>query len=177
MPSGYTDKLPTDTLLDTAVISIAGVMLSATRGGTTFNPGSEFRNIEYDGKKGNVAGLDRKIFMAPTLSTTLIQAGPEVLRVLEAAGSGTGNSVTIKPAGELFNASTEYITNLECTWRRANGGTVKVTFAKALCTSYELSGQDRSEAEISVTFEARQDPAALGTNGGAVPYSIAITAP
>lgn len=177
MPSGYTNDLPADTLLDTAVIMLGGNLLSATRGGTTFDPGDEIRNMEYDGKKGDVAGLDRKVFMAPTIQTTLLQSGPEILRAIFPGSTGSSNTVNIKPAGEFFDVDTDYLKNLSVVWRRGGGGTVTVTFPIALASAPTIGGQDRSEGELPVTFQARQDPADLGENGGKPLFALTVTNP
>jgi hypothetical protein len=174
--SGFNSRVPTDLLLDTGVLSVAGTVVGPTRGGMKFNPGTTMRDVEYDERMAPVVGLDRKVFMRPTFTGTVLLAGPEDYRILEAGGSGTGNTVTPKPAGVQL-ASGEYLTNVAITWRRSGGGTCVIAFPYAICTQYEQSGTDQKEAETTFTIEARQNRAGVGATDGDVPYTVTITDP
>ena len=51
---------------------------------------------------------------------------------------------------------------------------VQVRFPVALCTQYTVSGQDRSEAEIAATFEARLSLSDAAATPGKKPYVIEL---
>jgi hypothetical protein len=185
MPSGYSATLPDDTLVDVAVLSrdVASTptTFGVSRGGLTFTPTKEMRNVEFDGKRSPVAGLDRITAHGATISGTFIQFGTAQLTNLEPSSSiatatstaGTTHTLTPQPASTLI-AEGDLIANLTLTYQRLGGGTVKVIFPFAICTEYELSGEDNSEAEISATFEARLGATAAATSTDTAPYSIVV---
>lgn len=183
MPSGYTTSLPNDVLIDVAVlsreISAAQTPFGVSRGGLSFHPNKEFRNVEFDGKRAPIAGLDRITKFGAVIEGTFIQVGTAQIDDLEPASSvatstGTPSTFTITPydASTLIAAG-DLITNLRMRYRRLGGGFVDVIFAKALCTQYEITGQDNSEAEVRATFEARQ-VATDGDSTDNAPYSIVV---
>jgi hypothetical protein len=182
MPSGYSATLPDDVLLDVAVLSrkVATVdtPFGVSRGGMSFKPTKQYRNVEFDGKRSPIAGLDRVIAHGGTISGTFIQFGAAQIADLEPASSAvtatTVTTVTPVDASTLI-ATSDLLEDLTMTYQRLGGGTVKIVFPLAICTEYELSGQDNSEAEIRATFEAR-----LGVSGSdtdAAPYEIIVTDP
>lgn len=176
MASGYTTRLPFDTILDAGVLYVNGLAAAATtspsRGGLTFDPGEEITNVEYDGKKGAVAGLDRKTYINSSISGNLIKLGLDELRDFQ-TGADRSAPLSILPAGELFEKG-RYLQNVTLRYRRAGGGFVDVVFPLAR-VSYSLSGQDRSEGEAAVTIVAVQDPADLGMHGGKPPFRIDVS--
>lgn len=183
MPSGYTTSLPANVLLDVAVLSreIASTVtpFGVSRGGMSFNPNKEMRNVEFDGKRAPIAGLDRVTGFKPTIEGTFIQLGTAQIDDLEPASSvatstGTPSTFTITP----YDASTliavgDLITNLRMRYNRLGGGYVDIIFPTAICTQYEVSGQDNNEAEVKATFEARQTPTD-GTTTDDAPYRIVV---
>jgi len=172
MPSGYTTSLPTDVILETGLLYVNSVIIGVSRGGLRFNPGITLGNIEYDGKKAPVKGLDRVVNRTPQIVGTFLQAGAANFRQYEPGGA-TPN-ITPKPQGALF-ASGDYLVNLDLVYARGGGGTATVRFASALCVQYEVQGGSDAvgEAEISCTFEARLVHGAT-PDDTAVPYTITV---
>ena len=170
--SGYTTTMPTDVLLDTGVLMLAAVVVGVSRGGLTFDPGIELRNVPYDGKKAPVVGLDRITSRAPRISGTLLEAsGADFINYEPGAATP---DVTLAKQGALLAAGV-YLTTLALLFHRGGGGTVVVTFAKALCVKYDVVGQVDGEAEIACEFEARAVHGAT-PDEGTVPYTIVVNA-
>lgn len=174
MGSGYVSRLPSDVLLDTGVLYHGGTIIGPSRGGLSFDPGSEMTNIPYDGKKSNKAGLDRKTFVDPVISGRLLLfAAADIARYEHDIASTTpGGNITArktpKAAGVLFDTG-DYIHDLRLVFERRSSGFVQVRFVYALCTRWRMTGQDRGEVEIDCEFHARN---AAGDAEGVVPFVI-----
>jgi hypothetical protein len=180
--SGYTSTLPTDVLLDTGTLYLGAAIFGATRGGLTFEPGITWRNVEFDGKVSAVAGLDRKVTVAPTLSGTVIELGAaDIARVepgstVVASGAWTGSTSYRGKAGQTLYASGDYITDVRAVWERGAGGFVQVRFPVAIISSYNVAGAAGEEAAIALTIEARLDLTVSGSSPSDMPYRIEFLA-
>lgn len=189
MPSGYTTSLPDDVLLDVAVLSrevaAAQVPFGVSRGGLSFNPNKETRNVEFDGKRSPIAGLDRVTKFAPVIEGRFIQIGKAQLADLEpgsstatSTGTASPTTYTITPTdASTLIAEGDLLTNLRMRYNRLGGGFVDIIFPVAICSQYDISGQDNNEAEVNATFEARlaSDDAASSTD--TPPYQILVINP
>lgn len=174
--SGYSADLPGDVLMDTGVLWIGNAILGATRGAPNFDPGKEFSNIDFDGKRSDLLGLDRVDRYDPVLSGMLIEFDTPDLARFEpgSTSAGTGTVVhTPKAAGTLF-ASGDYMTDLRLIFERGvNPGTfAAIHFPKALCTRYRVAGNKNDIALIEFEFRARRDMSS-GTLFDA-PYKIEL---
>lgn len=176
MGSGYVSRLPADVLLDTGVLYIGGAIVGPSRGGLSFDPGTEWSNIGYDGKKQNRTLLDRKTFTAPMISGRLLlfaptdypRLEPDVTSSSPGAPVSSNGRKTPKPAGVLLDEG-DYVHDLRLVFERKAGGFVQIRFVYALCARWRLAGQDRGEAEIDVEFHARL---AAAEAEGTVPFVI-----
>jgi hypothetical protein len=176
--SGYTSTLPTDILLDTGTLYLGAAVYGAFRGGLTFDPGTTWRNVEFDGKVSPVANLDRKVSVNPTISGTCIELGPvDVARVepgstVVSAGAWTGSTSYRGKAGQTLYASGDYLANVRAVWERGAGGFVQVRFPVAIISSYNVAGTPGEEAAIALTIEARLDMSVSGAQPSDMPYRI-----
>lgn len=161
MPSAFdATATPRDILLDTAFLYLGATPLGVTRGGPSYDPGKTLRNIDFDGKRSPIAGLDRVTGYAPTVSARLLQMGTaDILRFEPGAAAVTaGSDTTTTPIDASTAIATgSLLTNLRIIWRRGGGGYFQARFPKAICTRWSVGGGDNSEAEIDCTFEARLD--------------------
>lgn len=184
MLTGYTANLPTDTLLNAGVLyySKSGVAtkLGVTESAPDFDPGVEWSDIEFDGKRCRLKGLSRKTAFKPILKGTCKEIGPGAsggqIALLEpgsseAAPDGSGTKlITPFHAGALLDTSF-YVSNLRWILERASGGYAAIYFPIALCYKWALKGTDKKEGVVSFEFEACGDPSGdLGT----APYAIEI---
>jgi hypothetical protein len=177
--TGYTSSLPSDVVLDSGVLYIGATVLGALTGGLKFDPGIEYRAIEFDGRRSPVRGLDRKSAVMPKLSGTMIQLSTTNVAQIEpggatnATGAWTGStSYTGKRAGSLL-VSGDYLTDVRAIWARGSGAFVQVRFPAGLLTKYDMTSQDSAEIAIAIEIEARLPIDASGfTNVGDMPYRI-----
>lgn len=186
MPSAYNTRLPTDMILDTGIlqadITTPGTLetIGVSRGGLSFDPGSENHEVEYDGRRAPVMGLDRKVFMRPKITGTMLLAGEQDLRLYEFAGAGTGLVVTVKPAN-IFLVAGDYhkfaLIFSRSGYGATSAGTVTITFPVGLVMKYSISGKDKSEAEIPIEIEARQNRDDANSTDGETLYTIVVTEP
>lgn len=177
MASGYTASLPADIILDAGLLYLANTLIAATRGGLRFNPGIEMRNVEFDGKRSDIGGLDRVTLYAPTIEGTLIEFGAtEIGYLMPGAGvSVVGGVTTITPIdASVLITNAQLLTNLRALWPRGSGGFAEVNFPKAICTQFGLEGEDNSEVGVPCTFAARLDMSVGGAVTDDAPYRIRL---
>lgn len=182
--TGYTSSLPSDILLDSGVLYVGATVFGAFAGGIKFDPAVTYRNADFDGKRSALTGLDRVTMRMPKISGTVIQLSTTNVAQIEPAaatattGAWTGStSYAPRAAGPLL-ASGDYLTNVRAIWQRggttsAAGSYVQVRFPSALCTKYDITGQDGAEVAIAIEIEARLDPTISGFSAiGAAPFRI-----
>ena len=174
--TGFSSTFPTDVLVDSGVLYIGASVFGAFQGGLKFEPGVEYLNTTFDGKRSPVKLLDRKSNQMPKITGTMIQLSTTNVGQLEpGATTATGwtgsTSYAPKRAG-LFLASGDYLTDVRAIWLRGNGSFVQVRFPSALCVTYDVTSQDGQEVAIAVELEARLDMSVSGANVGDAPYRI-----
>lgn len=176
--TGFTATFPDDVVLDSGVLYVGASVFGAFAGGLKFDPGITYRNIDFDGKRSAMKGLDRKTMMAPKISGTVIQLSTGNVVQVEpgavdtAAGEWTGAASSYAPfaAGELMAS---YLTDVRAIWLRGNGEYVQVRFPSSMVTKYDITSQDGAEIAIAIEVEARLDTAWAGYDGtGTAPYRI-----
>jgi hypothetical protein len=182
MLTAYTNELPADVLLDSGVLFVGAVPLSASRGGLKFDPKKTVKQIEFDGRRSDIAGNDRTTMFAGSIAGKFIQFGASQILQLEPdlVSSSASGVITYSPkeAGVLYTAGA-YITNLRLLFERSSS-TVEaplyaaVLFAKALCTKYSLASKDKDELEIDCEFMPRLDMSVEGAKLTDAPYKIEL---
>jgi len=184
MPSGFSASLDDDICPQVAVVYYetggTQAVLGVSRGGWTFQPSVEYRNVPFDGKRSNIELLDRIVNSDAKMTGTLITLNNTTLSTFIEPGStlataGTPATVTITPAAaSLFFGTGSYLTNLDMEFDRGDGKTVRIRFPKAFCTEYEISSTDPGEAELRATFEARLANATAVTTTDTRPYVLQV---
>lgn len=201
MPSGYIAGLPADVLLDAGLLKSGSSVIGVTRGGLSFTNEKEWRNVEFDGKRSPVMGLDRVVGCVARLGGVLLELSGATIQKLLGHGASTnakgapqltvaeaaaltvaaGAALTSSTVGVPDRASVQlvkgnYVPDLRLVFARGGGGTATVVFPLALCNKYDVKGQDKSEAEIGFEFESRLDLSA-STDTDVLPYTIELAAP
>lgn len=169
--SAFNDRLPADTLLNTGMLFVGNSPLSASQGGVSFDPGNTFRQTPYDGQLADRETLDRKVYSKPTIAGSFLQFAHRVWFKYENGGSPQTvgyPAVVPKPIGEFY-ASGDYLGPLRLIYQRGSGGLVEVVFLIALCAKYDIKGNDKGEALVNATFEAKLSADA---EEGTAPYYI-----
>jgi hypothetical protein len=178
--TGFTTSLPSDVLLDSGVLYLGATVFGAFKGGLKFDPGITYRNVDFDGKRTMMKGLDIKTQTAPKISGTVITlTTAQVVQIdagadVNATGGWVGATSSYAPqkAGSLLVAG-DYVTSARCIWLRGDNSYVSVRFPSGLITKYDIASQDGAEVSINIEIEARLDTSWAGYTGvGDVPYRI-----
>lgn len=176
--TGFTATFPQDVLIDSGVLYVGATVFGAFQGGLKFDPGIEYLNTTFDGKRSPVKGLDRKANQMPKITGTVIQLSTANVAQIEpgatvaASGAWAGSTSYAPKRSGTFLASGDYLTDVRAIWPRGAGGFVQVRFAAGLLTKYDVTSQDGQEVAIAVEVEARLDMSVSGANVGDAPYRI-----
>lgn len=159
--SSYDADFPSDVLLSTAALYIGDDVFGGTLGGLTFNPNRELTNIDFDGKRAMIAGLDRIVRRRAVFSGTAQKLGVSDLEVFEPGGSSTsgwssGDAYVPVQAGPLYT-SEMYLDNVAMRWMRGNGEYFQVRFPKAVVTTWQVADTTDQAAGMQIEIEARVD--------------------
>ncbi len=172
MPSGFLGALPTDVVLDEGVLSINGSTFGASRGGISTSFADEIQNIMFDGKRSDVALLDRYISHGAYIAGRFIDlsASQLAVRLNQPSVAGTPYS-----ASALF-AIGQYASNVRATWLCGAGGvaSVAVLLTYARCEKWSVVGGTKDAAEIEAEFRCDLDLRSVTTTDLA-PYAIEVT--
>jgi hypothetical protein len=195
----FSTALPTTVLLDAGVVSYnSGTALWMTRGGVKVDLAEDYQNIDFDGKRANVALLDRKTMTAAKMSFRIIQnsvlnlaklmnhggvSGMASLTLAQAAALTTAAAAAYSAFGDgiwpnmsRFMQQGEYLTNVRGTFKRGDGGTAYVAMALAKVTWTSIQGAEKDAAEQDVVIEARQDLSSA-TDTDVAPWSLVLVDP
>lgn len=191
----YTANLPIDVLLDHGTFYQGNVLIASctnmgvTKGAPKFDPMSTIENLTFDGKDAPIKGLDRKFYGPAKISATMIEFGPaasgnqiaKLEQNIANVDSGTTPNTlsTLTPAaGRVLYVAGNYLSYFRLVFPRgivAGAGVKKyagICFPCALITKWDLQGQDKDNAQISIEVEARKDMAS-GTTADA-PFLIEL---
>lgn len=175
MASNYVPSLPNDTLLDQGVLYVNGVAFGATVGGTSFDPGRVVTQLEFDGNRADIAGLDRITDWKSVIKGKILPFNTGSLVQIEPGSSNNfvASSGSLTPAtASAFFSSNQYLNNVRLSAPRGNGTWAHIMFPMALVGEYKLGLADKKGGEIDVTFTAKLNPTG---SSDACPYFIALT--
>lgn len=176
--TGYTSNLPTDVLIDSGVLYVGATVFGAFAGGLKFDPGNEYRQVEFDGRRSPVKLLDRKSSVMPKITGTVIQLSTANVAQIEpgatvvASGAWTGSTSYQPKAAAGFLVAGDYLTDVRAIWLRGGGNYVQVRFPSALLTKYDITSQDNAEIAIAIEIEARLDMSVSGVTTGTSPFRV-----
>jgi hypothetical protein len=166
--------LPDEVLLGPGYLFVGNTHLAISRGGLSFEPQVEMRNIPYDGKHADVAELDWITFSGAVISGTFLtrfirSTTFEAGSVSSDPGGNIETLITPQAAGELLGSG-EYLTNVRLYFPDTGW---QIRFPKAICPSYSIQTEDRGEGLLTATFAARLPlSTAAGSSPGTRPYVI-----
>lgn len=195
MPSGFAVSLPADVLLDAGVLSINGSTFGVSRGGIKWRSVEEWQNIGFDGKRSDIAGLDRKVRDEQVIEATFIEiskaksaiylnqggiAGMASLTTAEAAALSTATAATYAASGDGTPMKTSQLCSagqyvaVRVTWQQGDGTTAYVNFASAYVAEFRMTGKEKDAAEFSCVFKARNDMVTT-LNTDTAPHTFVLT--
>ena len=159
---GYTK--PTEAMIDAGVLYVRSpnsstlLGIGPSRGGLTFNPGREMRNVEFDGKTTEIEGLDRVLRYNSSLTGGLIDFSRKSLGYYEpgSTSADSGSVARINPiAATVFLEAGAYLKDVLWISRNQDNRIKVVGFARALVTEYEVVGEQDNETIANVTIMAK----------------------
>ena len=135
--------------------------LGATRGGSTFVSEAETRTIELDGQRVSFKGSTVKDSVTAQIETTLMEFTEDNLRRIFPTSEIEKNEETgmVKLRERIpINLETDYMKKLSLVTNRNDGGIIIFTLFNPMNTEgANISGEDKNEGEIPLTFVAYND--------------------
>lgn len=174
--------VPADVLWEQGIIHIDNTTPWAysTGGGARFEPGDEWRNIaeDIDGVHHKMAGADVKVGGNPVITGTIVQMTAALLAQLSPGSSSgvvtTVTTVTPAAAGDMLDATTDYLDDVRAVYPIKTGKFFIVHFPKGLVTQWTPRGGGKGEkGAVDVTIEARG--LAADVAAGTAPYKMYIS--
>ncbi len=175
--TGYTDTTKEDMLVDAGILYVddpavpgTPMLLGASVEGFTFDPGKEFRETEFDGRRSPVVGGHRLTGYQSLISGTMLEFSDAQIPIYEAGAiKDVGPPIKFTPkAPGAFFAEGDYVANLWLFLQRGTSGYEKIAFGHAICRKYTLVSKDKDEVKVAVEFLGCVLPANLGD----APYVI-----
>lgn len=152
----YDDIDDYNDILDAIIIAIdTPDCIGITRGGNHFISEAEMRQIDFDGSRVRFVGDSKKDSVAPRIETTMLEFTLENLRRVMPSSLVTtvGSKTTIRE--RLSIQDTDYMKSLTWVRERADGAIILFTIFNPLNEgSVDVTGEDKNEGELAVTFTA-----------------------
>lgn len=166
-----------DIIVDSAVLIVDGVQLTASRGGWSFDPGEEWDDHPFPGRTMNTKGCRELAGLNPTIKGNAMMLGEAQVSAYRPDGtwsdSATLENVRLFTPNPLRTDLTadDYLQNVFIVWKRQRGDFLAVEFPFATCSSWNMGAQDADEGVVALVIEAAQSPL-TGTTKTRVPYRI-----
>lgn len=173
---GWSPTLPQDILLDSGALYIgpigSGVLLGRTMGGISWDPGRTIKDVDFDGMRAPVKGLQRITEYKSILKSKILQFNATEFTQLEpnftsASGSGAVSTYYVPSIASAFYPAGGYLADVRAVWRRADNSFFQIRMHIALCYKYTIAAKDKTAAEVDVEFHGLIDPTAINPATGA----------
>lgn len=180
MPSGYDANTVSALVLNVPVVwfgsglsgtTVTGTKFGLTQGGVDFDPGRKDREIEFDGKRAPVQGLEYPIDYDSTMKFKVIVFGDDQVSTLEPGSTTAGDVITPISTSTLYPASA-YLTDVRAAATTGDGGLFVVHFPVARVISWKLDSKDKQESMLDVVLKAFLDADDAVTSTDGCPYRI-----
>jgi len=153
----------TNTWVDPNGVTVAPRPLGATRGGTTFSINKEERQVEVDGRRTNIKGLQRVDMISPSIKTSLLEmADISTLRLALGSSILTSyqNFDSVRPA--LYPSDEDYFGNITLFATIAgrvspDGSPLPIVIVMENCRANTISDTpftDKNEAVLEIELTA-----------------------
>lgn len=173
MPSGFLTTLPTNVVLDEGVFYVnSTTAFGVSDGPVSYDEGAGWQNIDFAGKRSDVAGLDRIIMRMPKLEFDMIAINSTTSPYLITGSSQSGTPLVVTPpsASGLIAANG---TNVKTYFKQGGGTYFGIVMAKAMIRMTTVTGRDKNSALLHVVVEAKLDlSASTDTDVSPVKYEV-----
>jgi hypothetical protein len=152
-----------NTWVDANGTTVAPVELGGTRGGTTFSLKKEERQVEVDGRRTNIKGLQRVDMISPSIKTGLLEMA-DMITLRRALGTSIltdyANFETARPS--LYPLDEDYFGNI-CLFATIaqrvapNGEPLPICIVLENCRAdvlNDIAFKDKSEATLELELTA-----------------------
>jgi hypothetical protein len=176
--SSWTSTFPSTALLDTGVLYIGSGIWSAHDGGLECDLKTERRNMQFDGKRSDVALLDRNVGFDGFIRGPVMEISEALLKqydggatlVTVTGGPSGATQIAPKPAGTMYVAG-DYLSNVRAVWQLAGGTYFQVRFPKSLVVMWTpITGRDKEEVKLNIEIRPRLDMSVSGQLTGNCPW-------
>lgn len=136
-------------------------VLGATRGGASFNDNREMRQVEVDGRRYPVKGLERVNTYSPELTCTLIEHTIDNLRTLMGPHTYHNWSLYQELEPDLTVLDSHYLTNIAL-FATVSGSTNPIIIVldnPMMVQAMTLGTEDNNETAIECVWRAHADAA------------------
>lgn len=135
-------------------------IIGATQGGNHLTIQRETINVEADGAKVKVKGLEFKVGETATLEVNLLEINKENVKLL--TGASEANPSGFTGYDDLISKSQiekgDYLDNFAFVGKRTDGTPIIIIFETALCTSgIDINTQNKENSTFPATFECYAD--------------------
>lgn len=142
----------------------AGQSVGATRGGSTFSPQRQLREMDVDGLPGPTMGMIRRQRVAPVLTLNLLEMTVDNLSkfiagLVSESTEATGDPMTKLTGGPITTAAHLSNVALIATYSGSDLPVIIVVKNCIVMDPPDLAMQDEDEAVLSVPFMGCFDPA------------------
>jgi hypothetical protein len=166
-----------DIIIDSAVLIVDGVQITASRGGWSFDPGETWDDFAFPGRVMNTKLCREMVGLKPTIKGNAMMLGEAQVSAYRPDGQWT-DSEAIEDV-RLFTPNAlradltqaDYLQNVFIIWKRQRGDYLAVEFPYAINTSWSIGAADNDEGLIPIVLEAAQDPT-TGTTKTRIPYRV-----
>lgn len=134
-------------------------LIGPSRGGGTFGVKAKYRDIDYDGRKGNTKGLKVLEKLDAALIVTIINTSIDAMHLAMPFLTRVGNVLTATSASIGVVPAAAYKKNIVMFAKLVSGLFKKITIYNPLNTKdFSLKAKPKGEGEIEFEFTAHWDP-------------------
>ncbi|HXE60747.1 MAG TPA: hypothetical protein VN607_08560 [Gemmatimonadaceae bacterium] len=139
-------------------VGAAAVGFGASEGGFTWDPGIEYQSPQFDGKAADIQLLQRVVdYTKNKLSGSFLDASGTAFGRYTPGSSSDGSvgTNTITPIDAfVFFAAGDYLTDVQCIWRRSDNSTIRVFMPVAYVSKFQYKTKPKKEALADIEITA-----------------------
>lgn len=178
---GITSTTPDALVIDSGAVyynydEVSEALIGATRGGNSFVIETEYRQMEVDGARGPVKGMQRITNVMAKITANFLEIDDTLLDLALTGSSKADNTTYYTWTRALDIVAADYATNIAIVGE-VSGSNVPVVckIKNALAVGgFELSFTDKEESVLTVEFTAHFDTSDLDTEPWEIEYPTGL---
>lgn len=155
-------------IIDTGVVyvnygEVDEKLLGPCKGGNSFVVEQEFKEVEYDGRRGKTKGFRRIINENAALTVRLMDLSQDNI-MLALAGANIDGTTSAITNGDRTILDTEYLKNIALVGTTTGGASKVITLYNVLSDNgLTMELVDKDELAVELHFSAHYDPTNLAS--------------